>query len=351
MRLAAVIIIATVLFSGGIVLTQGSSEAMAVAAAGTGLSDPYQPPVRNWATLSNGRTWGSTAGIEVGPRGEIWAIDRCGANNCDGSNVPAVHLLDLSTGKPQKSIGAGLFVFPHGLHVDKDGNIWVTDGQTSKDRTKGQQALKLSPDGTVLMRLGTTGVAGGGPNHFNAPCDVVTAPNGDIFVADGHGGSGANALANYVTRIVRFSKDGTFIKEWGKVGTGPGEFRTPHAIGMDSRGRIFVADRGNARIQIFDMDGKFLEEWRQFGRPSGLFIDKDDKLYAVDADSSATNHPGWKRGVRIGSAKDGKLVSFVPGYKTESPEGAAAESIVTDAAGNMYAAENTLRGITKLARK
>ncbi len=104
-------------------------------------------------------------------------------------------MLDLATGKPIKSIGAGLFVFPHGLHVDRDGNIWVVDAAASKDKTKGNQVIKLSPDGKVLMRLGTAGVAGGGPDHFNEPSDVVTAANGDIFVADGHSGQNANVPA------------------------------------------------------------------------------------------------------------------------------------------------------------
>jgi streptogramin lyase len=319
--------------------------------SGAGLPNPYQAPVAQWGTLPDGRTWGSTAGIEVGPRGEIWAIDRCGGNRCDGSNLPAVHLLDLSSGRPLKSIGAGLFVYPHGLHVDADGNLWITDGSASKDGTKGHQVLKLSPDGKVLMRLGTAGVAGGGPSHLTAPTDVVTAPNGDIFVADGHGGASATVKPDYVTRIVKFSKDGTFIKQWGKVGTGPGEFRTPHALAMDSRGRLMVADRGNARIQVFDSEGRFLAEWKQFGRPSGIFIDSNDRLYAVDADSTKANHPGWKKGIRIGSARDGKVEAFIPGHQTDNPEGTAGESIVIDAAGNMYAAENTLRGITKYALK
>jgi sugar lactone lactonase YvrE len=317
---------------------------------GNDLPNPYQTAVRNWAKLPDGRTWGSTAGIEIGLRNEIWAIDRCGVNTCDGSNLPPVHLLDLSTGKPIKSIGAGLFVFPHGLHVDRDGNVWVTDALSSKDGTKGQQVIKLSPDGKVLMRLGTAGVAGGGPTHFNEPSDVVTS-NGDIFVADGHSGQNPDVPADYITRIIRFSKDGTFIKEWGKLGSGPGEFRNAHALAIDSAGRLFVCDRGNARIQIFSPDGKFLEQWSQFGRPSGLYIDQNDKLYVMDADSTAANHAGWKKGIRIGSAKDGKVVAFVPGHQTESPDGAAGEGIVADAAGNLYAAENTLRGVTKYAKR
>jgi sugar lactone lactonase YvrE len=317
--------------------------------SGHNLPNPYQTAVRNWAKLPDDRAWGSTAGIEVGPHSEIWAIDRCGVNSCDGSDLPPVHLLDVSTGKPKKSIGAGLFVFPHGLHIDRDGNIWVTDALSSKDGTKGQQVIKLSPDGKILMRLGTAGVAGGGSKHFNEPSDVVTAANGDIFVADGHSGQNANVPADYITRIIKFSKDGTFIKEWGKLGTGPGEFRNAHALAIDSAGRLFVCDRGNARLQIFSLDGKFIDQWPQFGRPSGLYIDKDDKLYVMDADSTAANHSGWAKGIRIGSAKDGKVIAFVPGHKTENADGAAGEGIVSDPAGNLYAAENTLRGITKYA--
>ncbi len=316
-----------------------------------GLPNPYQAPIRNWAVLPDHRTWGSTAGIEIGPHSEIWAIDRCGVNSCETSDLPPIHMLDLATGQPIKSIGAGLFVFPHGLHVDRDGNVWVADAAASKDKTKGDQVIKLSPDGKVLMRLGTAGVAGGGPDHFNEPSDVVTAPNGDIFVADGHSGQNPNVPPDYVTRIVKFSKDGKFIKEWGKLGTGPGEFRNAHALAIDSRGRLFVCDRGNARLQIFDLNGKFLAEWAQFGRPSGLYIDKNDKLYVIDADSTAANHPGWKKGIRIGSAKDGKVTAFVPGHQTDNPDGAAGEGIVADSAGNLYAAENTLRGITKYAKR
>ena len=263
---------------------------------GHDLPNPYQAAVRNWGVLPDNRTWGSTAGVEIGPRNEIWAIDRCGVNSCDGSNLPSVHLMDLATGRPTKSIGEGLFVFPHGLHVDRDGNVWVTDALASKDGTKGHQVIKLSPDGKVLMRLGTAGVAGGGPTHFNEPSDVVTAPNGDIFVADGHSGQNPKVPPDYVTRVVRFSKDGKFIKEWGKLGSGPGEFRNAHAVAIDSRGRVFVGDRGNARLQIFDADGKFIAEWKQFGRPSGLYIDKDDKLYVIDADSTRGQQSGLEEG-------------------------------------------------------
>jgi sugar lactone lactonase YvrE len=336
---------AVIALSGAIVSTQANVS------PGVDLPDPFQAALRNWGTLPDGRTWGSTAGIEMGPTGEIWAIERCGANSCDGSDLPSVLMLDLATGKPLKSIGQGLFVFPHGLHVDRDGNIWVTDAQTSKDGTKGQQVFKLSPEGKVLLKLGTAGVAGGGPTHFQEPSDVVTAPNGDIFVVDGHSGQAATVPPDYVTRVVKFSKNGTFIKEWGKLGSGPGEFHNAHAIALDSRGRLFVADRGNARLQIFDQDGRFIDQWTQFGRPSGLFIDKNDALYVIDADSTTANHPGWRRGIRIGSAKDGKVAAFIPGHVDGGPDGAAGEGVVVARDGNLYAAENTLKGVTRYVKK
>jgi DNA-binding beta-propeller fold protein YncE len=165
--------------------------------------------------------------------------------------------------------------------------------------------FKFNPDGKVLMALGKAGITGDGPDTFNSPSDVLVAPNGDIFVADGHGGD-TNA------RIVKFDKDGKFIKSWGKKGAGPSEFNVPHTLAMDSSGRLFVGDRANSRIQIFDQDGKFLAEWKQFGRPSGVFIDKGDMIYVADSESNNTQNPGFKRGLRIGSAKDGKVTTLIP---------------------------------------
>jgi len=223
------------------------------------------------------------------------------------------------------SFGAGMFVSPHGIHVDRQGNIWLVDG-AAKD-AKGDQVFKFSPQGKVLMTLGKAGVAGDGPDTFGPPSDILVAPNGDIFVADGHGG-------NTNARIVKFSKDGKFVKTWGKKGSGPGEFDTPHSLAMDSTGRLFVADRGNSRIQIFDQDGKFLAEWKQFGRPSGIYIDRNDVLYAADTQSDEKINPGYKRGIRVGSAKDGKVTALIP---DADPDGTG-EGVAADADGNIYGA-------------
>jgi sugar lactone lactonase YvrE len=132
--------------------------------------------------------------------------------------------------------------------------------------------------------------------------------------------------------MLKFSKDGRFIKTWGKKGTGPGDFETPHALAMDSRGRLFVGDRGNNRVQIFDQDGKFLEEWKQFGRPSGVFIDGNDTLYVADHQSDQKTNPGFRKGITIGSARDGKVARFLP---DPDPEGSQ-EGVAADARGNIY---------------
>jgi sugar lactone lactonase YvrE len=306
------------------------------------LPNPYRT-VENWAKLPDGRTWGSTSAVDVDRDGNVWVAERCGANTCAGSSLPPILEFD-SSGKLLKSFGGGMLLFPHGIYVDREGNVWVTDGQ-GKDG-KGHQVFKFSPDGKVLMTLGKAGVAGDGPDTFNQPSDVIVAANGDIFVADGHGG-------NTNARVVKFSKDGKFVKTWGKKGTAPGEFDTPHALAFDSKGRLFVGDRGNNRIQIFDQHGKFLEQWTQFSRPSGLFIDQNDVLYVADSESNTARHPGWKRGIRVGNAKDGSVQAFIPDPEPDPDHSStsAAEGVAADSYGVIYGAEVGPKGLKRYVKK
>ncbi len=303
------------------------------------LPDPNPTVVTGWGRLPAGRTWGSTAGVDIGPDGHVWAIDRCGANECAGSDLDPILKFDRATGEVLTSFGGGMFVFPHGFHVDRDGNVWVTDGRGNEDGTMGHQVVKFSPEGEVLLRLGTAGVPGQGHDTFNEPTDVITAGNGDIFVADGHSGQYDDAPPGTGGRIVKFTSDGTYVKEWGRMGSGPGEFRTPHALAFDSQGRLFVSDRGNHRIQIFDQEGTLLDTWEQFGRVSGLFIDAQDRLYAIDSESNAERHPDWKTGVRIGTTAEDMVTAFIPPHETGDFYGAAGEGVAVDADGNVYAAE------------
>ncbi len=291
-----------------------------------------------WAKLN--RTWGSTSAVALDAAGNIWVFERCGANTCAGSSVAPILEFDPS-GKLVRSFGEGMFVFPHSIHVDRDGNLFVADAD-GKDG-KGHVVVKFSPEGRVLMTLGKPGVAGETNDTFNRPSAVVTAPNGDIFVADGHGGN-SNA------RIVKFSRDGKFIKAWGRKGTGPGEFAELHAIAMDSSGRLFVADRGNNRIEIFDQNGNFIEEWKQFGRPTAIFIDAGDTIYVADHASSAKLNPGVRRGIRIGSVKDGVVRKMIPGVGPEPDKENVPEGIAVDSNGNIYGAEVALRNVTKFSR-
>jgi DNA-binding beta-propeller fold protein YncE len=323
-------------------------------------ANPYRV-IRDWAQLAvEKRPWGGSNGVAIDRDGRsVWATDRCSAGiapGCLGTQANPIHLFD-ETGKEIRSFGGGMFVWPHGIHVDRDGNVWVTDARVATpaelskfpgEANKGSVVVKFSPQGKVLLTLGRPGVRGNPPDAVTDPNDVVTDPdNGDIYVAESH----TNVEdPNLVGRISVFDRNGKFLRIVGKTGTGPGEFRTPHMIKFDSQGRLIVADRHNHRIQILTKDGKYIAEYREFGRVSGIAIDANDTLYAADSESTPTRNPGWLKGIRIGSLKDGKVTMFVPPHKTVSPEGAMGEGIAIDAAGNLFTAEATVRGVTKYVR-
>jgi streptogramin lyase len=322
--------------------------------------NPYRT-IEGWAKMPEGRTWGATSAVDIDKDGRsIWVGERCGANSCLNSELPSVLKFDAS-GKLVASFGAGLMIFPHGIHVDRAGNIWLTDGQDNKPRAArgapadaplppppaklvGHQVFKFSPDGKVLLTLGTPG-GGTGATGFFQPNDVVTASNGDIYVAEGHGGENA--------RIIVFDQGGKYLREFGKKGTGPGEFDQPHGLAFDSQERLLVADRSNNRIQVLTKDGKFIEEFRQFSRPSGIYIDRNDILYVADSESGSVGNGRTrteKRGIRIGSIKDGKVIALIPDTTENATNTSSAEGVAVDAAGNIYGAEVGQRALKKYAK-
>ena len=384
--------------AGAISVTQaGAAAAQATMAPVNDAPNPYST-VENYFKLPEGRPWGSTSAVDGDPDGKsIWVAERCGQNGCWDrakgamSPVPVILKFDAN-GTLVKSFGTGIAVFPHGIHVDKQGNVWVVDGQDNLPlrapgapadapmpampaKVVGHQVFKFSPDGKLLLTLGKPGGNQPGqpadPASFYQPNDVITYPNGDILVCEGHGNAAPSPA-----RLVRFDKNGKFLREYGKMGSGvEGEFMQPHGLAFDSKGRLFVADRSNNRIQILDAETyKTLDTWYQFSRLSGIFIDKNDMLYGADSESGSVNppHGAWKRGIRIGSAKDGKVIAFIPDptsmdesfsmvdgkpvmKKNDGKPGAtgtlAAEGVTVDAAGNIYGAEVGPKAVKKYVKK
>ncbi len=376
-----------------------AAVAVAAQTAATPVNDAPNPyaTIERPLTLPAARTWGSTSAVEIDKDGRsIWVAERCGANTCWDRERNAMSTLPVllkfdPAGRLVRSVGVGIAVFPHGIHVDRDGNVWLTDGNDNLPRRApgdapnaplppmpatviGHQVFKFSPDGKLLLTLGKPGGNQPGqptdPASFYQPNDVITYPNGDILVAEGHGNAAPSGA-----RLIRFDKAGTFLREFGKMGTGTqGEFMQPHGLAFDSRGRLFVADRNNNRIQILDAQSyATLDTWYQFSRLSGIFIDTRDVLYGADSESGSVNpaHGAWTRGIRVGSAKDGRVTAFIPDptsggetfslvdgipvmKKADGSPGAtgtqAAEGVAADAAGNIYGAEVGPKGIKKYVR-
>jgi sugar lactone lactonase YvrE len=295
--------------------------------------NPYKL-VMNWAELPADMKWGQVIAFDIDRDGNIYVFHR---------NDPGI-LKFSPAGKLLKSWGEGLFVQAHGITVDRFGFIWTADSD-AKDG-KGGQVLKWDANGRLLMALGKKGVLEESPTGeaFVGPTGVAVAANGDIFVTDGH-----NPAQHGNHRVVRFSKEGKFIRSWGNhTGSANGEVDDPHGIAMDSRGRLFVADRGNRRIDLFDQDGRFLEAWTQFGTPENIYITSDDTLFLTcSANPGGRNPTPYQRGIRVGSAKDGSVKYFIPDDGAAGPVGLGA-----DTKGNIYAADVGMTvGFDKMMKK
>ena len=305
------------------------------------LPNPYRQ-VTDWA--SPPRPWNPVNAVAVDRNNHLWAADRCETDDC----VPVIEL--GPDGKTLKNFGAGLFVEPHQAAIDKDGNLWVADAGATG--AKGMQVTKFGPDGRVLLKLGKPGQGAGltGLDIFDAPTGVAIASNGDIYISEGHGEGKPNN-----SRIVAFTADGKFIKTFATRGAGDGQLFSPHALAFDSNDHLYVADRGNSRVVVFDKDGRFLAAWKQFGRPSGVAVDKNDLLYVIDSQSSdmpgaANYNPGCRRGIRVGSVKDGKVMYFIPPPVPPDPKMQPPIGIVVDGNGAIYAASDDQKDIKKYVK-
>jgi sugar lactone lactonase YvrE len=348
------------------------------------LPNPYRL-VPDWPTLPasmkgpNGKKWGEVIRVHVASNGNIWVFHRCfndkptGDATCLNRGDANPPILEFSpAGRLLRRFGVGLFAHPHGFTVDRNGNIWTTDsnaeetilGMPAKNAQGvaiGQTVLKISPEGKVLMTLGRPGVSGSGPDLFDRPTGVAIAASGDIFVSDGHSPNKSNSA-----RIVKFTKDGKFIKTWGRLGSEPGNFREPHDLYVGgSKGYVYVADRQNNRVQVFDQDGNFIAAWKQFGQPSSVYVDTHDNIYVgATYENVAPGQTALRptagvndRAIVIGDAITGALKYLIPDpgdMSMMTDTGTSASGIAVDAQGNIYAADvgfNNLRKYTRVPAK
>ena len=334
------------------------------------LPNPYRSEAP-WGKLPAGQSWGALNAVAIDNDGSsLWVANRCGANpdippgasafqydSCAGSDVAPVMKFDAQ-GNLLRAFGSGLFIFPHKIYIDRDGNVWVADQRDVNERErkahphaggKGHAVYKFSPEGRLLMTIGRPGVPGNPPDGLTEPTSIVIADSGDIFISEGHGGQAPDAKPDTVSRISKFDRNGKFIQSFGKLGSAPGEFRLVHDLALDPQGRLFVADRGNMRIQILDQDGRYITEWKQFSRPSGIAI-RDGLIYVADSESNGVApHPGWKRGIRIGNLADGKVLYRIPD-PLEMKGTSAAEGVAVDARGIVYGGEVGPRQLARHSR-
>jgi sugar lactone lactonase YvrE len=318
-----------------------------------------------WYTMPAGRFLGSSSAIDIDKDGRsVWIAERCGGQDlCAGSHVDPVMKFSAD-GKVLKTFGHDMISYPHGMYVDRDGNIWVTDLQSNIDNSAqrnprpnpapgslkplGAQVLKFSPDGKLLLTIGTPGVYGNDATHLSQPSDVVTDAAGNIYIADGHDTPPAN------NRIAKFDKNGKFLKQWPTCLPGDaGQIDCSHSLAIDKEGEILVANRANNRIDIYDQEGKLLRQLKAFGRSGGLFVDKNDVLYSADSMSGPRQGMAYVRGVHIGDLHTGKVSYFIPDALgapapwnplrgTSSPEGVA-----VDRDGRVYTSAVTPPGLAR----
>jgi len=299
---------------------------------------PQYHVVHGWPVLPNNRVLGPCSGVAVSGKGEVLVLHR-GNRGTDAKaltpvNEPVVEVFDAVSGKLKREWGAGLFVVPHGISIGPDDHVWITD-------TGANQVFEFAPDGTLLRTLGERGVAGADATHFDRPTDVAPLADGSFYVADGYGNS----------RIAKFAADGHLLFQWGTRGTGPGQFNIPHALAVDARGRVYVADRVNDRVQVFEGDGRYLTEWKSatIGRPFGLALLPESRIAILDGGSNPDKVPDHD-GVTI-AALDGREVAHFGRMGNQDGQFWIAHDIAADRQGNLYVVDIAGQRVQKFAAR
>jgi len=258
--------------------------------------------VPDWPALPDGWNLGETASVAVDGDDNVYVFNR--------SPHPLIQF--DPAGKFRRSLLEGMITSAHGVRIDSYGNIWAVD-------VKGHTVLKLNPAGRVAMVLGRRDVAGESDTNFNQPTDVAVAPNGDFYVTDGYGNS----------RVMKFSKDGDLLLKWGKKGAGPGEFNLPHAVVLDARGQVYVADRENNRVQIFTPEGRFVKEWTGLGSPWGLAITPKQEIFMSDGKNNRV----------LKLSLEGRVLGVLGGPGKKPGQFAYAHHLTVSKRGEIYVAE------------
>ena len=297
---------------------------------GNDYPNPYRR-IQPWGELptnSEGQ-WPSPIAAQSGPDNLIYSLIRCRNNGCKGQPQDPIVVWDLE-GNLVRSMGAGYYDGPHGMGVDHENNVWTADQRNHLVR-------KWSKDGTLLMSIGTDGVSDpmGKPNVLFQPTDVLVVADGFVYITNSHQKRGPNAF------VAKYDRNGEFVKLLGdgpNGGTRPGQLDEPHSMAMDIRGRLFISDRSNNRIQIWDREENYITEWRQFSRPSGIYITNHDKIYVFDSESYGVDNPGWQKGFRVGNALTGVVSYYAMDAESRDDVHSGPEGGGVDSMGNVYAA-------------
>ncbi len=303
------------------------------------LAQSQHEVVLGWPQLPEGHVLGLCAGVGVDAQNRVYVFHRSGRVWSkpfpkEAIAAPTVSVFDGATGRLLSSWGANRFIMPHGLTVDRAGNLWLTDVGL-------HQVFKCSPAGEVLITLGEAGVPGSDDKHFNLPTDVAVLADGSFYVSDGYQN----------TRVMKFTADGRLEFQWGTKGRGPGEFHLPHGITVDAQGRVIVCDRENERLQVFDAKGAFQHEWKgpQLGKPYGIDTGPDGHLFVIDGGSPSLQPQMRGKAVELDPA--GKVLDTFGSHGKEAGQFQLGHDIAVGPDGAVYVAEGTGARVQKFVRR